>query len=357
MLLADRLIEAAASGKWPSYMGDDFHYVAGKIKSAQRFLVSEDVRGAIAALLCSKPTTLIEASRFAKLPFDRCWFEWDAPAVPNLHPGQVTVRRCGALMENYGPHGFTVWTAWEYDHDSFCARAISDYPDMAEIVEKLPPYNMSSLVGAYDLSSMVAPPIMLSDRAGPERWFQTTPLTSESLNSLRDDERNGIRHVLKNPTEFAALQALAGRVCFRVHWETHGERKISAQWLDSGDTSSVLHDVQDEMGHLLATLVLMNSKNCIQVAPTVPDEKLNKARRKRGKVELLPYSTVSIELTQSQQRAVDSGRISREEARRHLVRGHFKVRATGVFWWGQFMRGSLAHGAVERKAHVIEAGH
>jgi hypothetical protein len=110
------------------------------------------------------------------------------------------------------------------------------------------------------------------------------------------------------------------------------------------------------MGHLFATLILLNAKNCVDVTPTEPPVKLNKARRKQGKIELLPYSTVHIELSKSQQRAVEGGLISREDARRHLVRGHFKVRATGVFWWNETWRGNALRGSIDRRVHIIEAG-
>jgi len=37
--------------------------------------------------------------------------------------------------------------------------------------------------------------------------------------------------------------------------------------------------------------------------------------------------------------------------RMHLVRGHFKTRSTGIFWWSPFVRG---HGdAVERRHYEV----
>ena len=106
---------------------------------------------------------------------------------------------------------------------------------------------------------------------------------------------------------------------------------------------------------MIATLVLMNSKNCVEVRPVEPPPKLNKARRKAGKTELLPYSTVEITLNRAASRAAGDSAEAREAMRLHLVRGHFKVRKTGVFWWHHFMRGDETQGVVARKAHTITA--
>ena len=355
LLLADRLIEFSESNHPLKQIRDDFRYVAREIKSAQRFVVSDDVRSAIRSLLTSRPSTLIEAARFAKLPYEKCWFEWRPPGEANIHANQVAVRKCGAMLESYGPHGFTIWTAWEFNRPEMLrelAREVKRLGPGMEIDERLlPAFGVSSLVGAYDLSSFVLPVLMKQDRQW--KWFQQRELSDEEMAGMRDDVRNPIKWALKDRKEMEALRMLAGRSAFRVHAETNGDGKIGSQQLLEGNVASVMHDVQDEMGHLFATLILMNSKNCIEVTKAEPEVKLNKARRQRGKPELLPYSTVRIELTKGQERAVKGGLITREEARRHLVRGHFKVRATGVFWWGEFIRGSAARGSIERRAHII----
>jgi hypothetical protein len=358
ILLADRLIEFSETYCGPLPLQEDFRYVARQIKMAQRFVVSPDVRSAIRSLLTSRPSTLIEAARFAKLPYEKCWFEWTPPGEANIHANQVAVRRCGAMLEPYGPHGFTIWTAWEFSRQDMLRefeREIKRLHPLGLDIDRrmMPACGVSSLVGAYDLSSFVLPVLMNQDKEW--KWFQQRELSSEEMVGMRDDVRNPIKWAIKDPKEMEALKMLAGRAAFRVHAETNGEGKIGSQQMLEGDVASVMHDVQDEMGHLFATLILMNSKNCINVAKTEPPVQLNKARRKRGKPELLPYSTVHIELSQSQQRAVASGVMTHEEARRHLVRGHFKVRATGVFWWGEFMRGNAAHGIIERSAHIIHS--
>lgn len=358
LTLADRLIEAAHAYRGPKPICDDFRHVEKKILGAQRFIVSDDVRGAIRSLLTSKPSTILAAARFARLPFGRCWFEWNAPYDAIIRPGQVQVKRTGALLESFGENGFTLFTAWEFDRKSQheeIDREVLKHVGPNTVIDRslMPGFGVSSLVGRYDFSTLMAG--VRPDFEFP--WMRQSPLRREDLERLRNDVKNPVRHALKSEQELEALLMLSDCSSFRIHDECHGLQKIEDQAELLGNVGSVIHDVMDEMGHLFATLILMNAKNCVELAETKPPEKLNKARRKQGKTELLPYSTVRIELTKSQQRAVTDGRISREEARRHLVRGHFKVRATGVFWWNEAWRGNALRGVIERRSHVIEAAH
>lgn len=358
--LADRLIEAAHTYRGLNKIREDFSYVAAKISTAQRFIVSEDVRGAIRNLITSKPSTLLGAARFARLPYEQCWFEWSAPPDATIYTNQVAVRRCGALMEAYGKNGFTMFTAWEYDRrskDADIDREVARHirPNERVYVDRslMPDFGVSALVGLYDFSELIGEPPTVP--AKNIHWFQQKALRREDLAAQRDDVRNPIRHAMADEREWEALRTLSQSAAFRIHDEAHGYDKIMDQQELTGDVGSIVHDVQDEMGHLFATLILMNSKNGVELTKSEPPEKLNQARSKQGKSKLLPYSTVCIKLTNSQQRAVDEGRITRAEARRHPVRGHFKVRTSGVFWWSETWRGSAARGTVQRRVHVVEA--
>lgn len=44
------------------------------------------------------------------------------------------------------------------------------------------------------------------------------------------------------------------------------------------------------------------------------------------------------------------------EMRRHLVRGHFKRRRSGIFWWGDFFRGNPALGEVTKTYRAADLG-
>jgi hypothetical protein len=58
-------------------------------------------------------------------------------------------------------------------------------------------------------------------------------------------------------------------------------------------------------------------------------------------------------MSRSQQRMADARGVNREAARQHLVRGHFKIRKTGVYWWAPFLRGDARHGTIKRHEYEV----
>lgn len=96
---------------------------------------------------------------------------------------------------------------------------------------------------------------------------------------------------------------------------------------------------------LLAILALINSKN----TATITAGRDQKKRRRGGKKPLLSYSICDIDLRRRGSHA--SG--GHCDTRAHFVRGHFKVRATGVYWWSPFIRGEKALGFVSKSYRVV----
>src|SRR6185295_2908196 len=106
-------------------------------------------------------------------------------------------------------------------------------------------------------------------------------------------------------------------------------------------------------------LAMLNSRNCVEREP-VDLSRLNKARGKRGKQPLMSYTKTKLVLSRARARAADAQGISREAARQHLVRGHFKIRPPGkkgggggVFWWAPVLRGDVVKGEVERVEYEV----
>lgn len=353
--LADDLIAAAA--RLPRdipALKHQFTFVAGKIKSAQRFVVAQDARDAIRSLLTSRPSSLVTALSFARLPYPRCWFEWVPPedAGP-IHLGQKKVAKVGALFEQVGgPLELSFFTAWKFHADAERDPRFDEFPQYRDAAQ----FGISSIAAGFDFSTFEGEPSLLRLPHWTQR-SKSAVADRESLAKVRDDKRNSIKWALKSEDERLALLAIENRCVYRVMHEIGGDELLMIAGKIGGGAfvDSAIKDVSDELGHMIATLVLMNSKNCVEVRPVEPPSKLNKARRKAGKTELLPYSTVEITLNRAASRAAGDSAEAREAMRLHLVRGHFKVRKTGVFWWHHFMRGDETQGVVARKAHTITA--
>jgi len=101
------------------------------------------------------------------------------------------------------------------------------------------------------------------------------------------------------------------------------------------------HDLLAEFQFALGLLTTLNSRNVIQYGPSVSYEKLNKARAKQKKPPLLDHREIRLNLSKVQRnRLGEGGGGGSADLHAHLVRGHFKLRKTGLYWWSPFVRGS-----------------
>jgi hypothetical protein len=99
-----------------------------------------------------------------------------------------------------------------------------------------------------------------------------------------------------------------------------------------------------EPGFLIATLALMNSRNAVETQPTEPN---NKRRKLTGKPLLFNYHLVCIP-QRYKQRHIAAADDDPRQLRAHFVRGHFKLRKSGLFFWSAYQRGNPALGFVHK---------
>lgn len=102
-------------------------------------------------------------------------------------------------------------------------------------------------------------------------------------------------------------------------------------------------DWQGEVTFLLATLALLNSRNAAEVSEAV-EPAGNKRRRLCRKRLLFSYHWLRIPQRYKLRHISADGEPSGIQLRAHFVRGHFKVRRTGVFFWSAYQRGNPALG-------------
>lgn len=107
--------------------------------------------------------------------------------------------------------------------------------------------------------------------------------------------------------------------------------------------AGINNDWQGEIWFWLAALAMLNARNGARSIPRPVAPALAKARRKAGKPALMDYHELTIRLTPGEARERRaSGPRSAQHA--HVVRGHFKVRKTGIYWWSPHIRGELTGG-------------
>jgi len=115
--------------------------------------------------------------------------------------------------------------------------------------------------------------------------------------------------------------------------------------------NGILGDFIGEISVVNQILILLTCSNIVTKS-IYPDEKLQKARRKRGKLPLFSYHTLVIMPTGKRQESIPKHLL---ENRIHLARGHFKTynednplfgKLTGRYWWQPHVRGRNKNGIV-----------
>ncbi|HEY3919172.1 MAG TPA: hypothetical protein VGL83_15380 [Stellaceae bacterium] len=149
-------------------------------------------------------------------------------------------------------------------------------------------------------------------------------------------EASMLRHMMPTAPPWAVTIALQlrGKI---------GEQNYTAvmqQWLN---------DLAGEPLFMLAALITLNSKNMIQ-NEREDLSRLNHARAKSGKHPLREVIQTRLSLSRRAGR-IASGTTAATARRQHLVRGHFKVRKSGIYWWSPYVRGTGE--AVLRAAYIV----
>ncbi len=104
----------------------------------------------------------------------------------------------------------------------------------------------------------------------------------------------------------------------------------------------------------ITLLLLLNCKNVLIDQEVVPKSYgPPRTYRKGSPKPLFSYHYLKLPLSRSQERSVSSGDCSRLEARAHLVRGHFKLRKSGLYWWSPFVRGKSKLGLIHKEYEVV----
>jgi hypothetical protein len=112
-------------------------------------------------------------------------------------------------------------------------------------------------------------------------------------------------------------------------------------------------DIRGEPGQVRSIIMLLNTRNLLHHEELAAPERLNNQRLKSGKLPLLGRTIIRIRLSHGLQARAGLGG-QREAARLHAVRGHFKIRTSGVYWWSDHFRGDAVRGVLH-SSYKLEA--
>jgi hypothetical protein len=302
-MLADQLLASNDELKTLTFGGLDLYQ--DRLRRAGKFVLDRSI-GEVAGDMPRQAVR--DVMPFCRLPFETCWIEiaqQDRPFLadafhhgPN-HSGKTTYQpgRVGILCEQQGdnPQRFYATLAWTYNAADMLAQGL-DTP------VSICPWGLSiwcdtpdaEIEEPFSVRMMVAP----YWRAGMLKIAQVAP-----------------------PATFEQLKRNAD------------------------------HDWAGEPWFWLAVLALLNAKNGASSTFTPAAPALNKSRAKAGKPPLVDFHQLTLRIGP---RAAPEprGGASRSPGRAHTVRGHFKIRKSGVYWWRPFIRGEVAEGFVGKTYKV-----
>jgi hypothetical protein len=306
-MLCDDLL----SDKTLPVLYDGLDQVYAKIRRAQKFVLSREFAIAADGLVDNVPE-LQKIAPFCYTPFPLSWIEWAQADRPHWDwEGPYKARpidrerhqraplRVGVLLEQQDNRAscFLIHLFWK----------LKEKPDNAASE-----YNGSLAALQFD-----------AEKAGSQLEPQIDPLLKGTKTKRSEFGQGMLAYMLaKNP---AAAQRMV---------------EYAAE------------DWGGEFRYVISVLGLLNTRNVVHSAP-VDNTVMNKKRARHGKRELFSHTLLKVRPS-IVVRTGGEGPGGHRDLRMHFVRGHFKHRATGLFWWSTHVRGSIEHGAVV-KDYELEA--
>lgn len=297
--------------------------------SCGRMEIGQDVVDAAREVIKSRPSTVLSAFHLARPPFPVTWLEW-------LMEPTAEIRRRGWLIVEQDPG---THRAILFGLESEKALQVAGIGMILRT--EIDPRGAISFSGAELKAARKFKEKMLSP-SKPHRVFDVGKIFRRMFGNTPPDELAfspdpAFQRAVKDlsPADIVALQELADRI------EPHS--------IEHGSFGNII-DVTDEAygeaarlcQELVAILLLLNSRNATETGPEPDLRAINRARTRKGDPPLLPLRPVILDITRRLRAARRAGiSDAPSDIRAALVRGHFKVRKSGVFWWSPHIRGNV----------------
>ena len=326
-MLIDDLIVGGAPGS-----GCDISCMMPELRASQKFVLSPEF-AAVADALSSDYTGLVKAFEHCRLPYTSTWIELVhcerpqfAAAPMHAEEFQSRPRRVGFLLTAMRDD-LSAWTAhlfWSIDHLGCSCASMAMNFDMTH-----PLGNERLATKEEDQEVRHSYRVLKPDMPTHPGW--TTAEDTVKLAMIQHTHPTMPRYGVMPPTgiprdkvfEFYEIVAELGR----------------ADW--AGEPS-----------YILAVIGLLNARNAIETQ-LVELPKLNRARIRRGKLPLFSHKVLKIARRQQQRvYGKEGSRGDYAPMRGHFVRGHFKTRATGIFFWHPHARGHFERGSIKKTYEV-----
>jgi hypothetical protein len=351
MRLYDKIMSAPGTLIDAGYYGA-YTTLARELKQAQCFILSPDLAEACEEVCWSRPSSILSAQHTLRAPYPRVWFEWN-PNDRDKHArfnGKPRPKTMGCFLHSNpeGTKGAAIYV-WEHKiEDELCKKlnipeltmdpfgiifdwSGSEEPVMAQYARTIGlPFNKEQLEKKY--------------REQREAFRATLSKSDKWKNLARDEREVEAFMELEKSSGIIPLEMCKGLFESNLGKDIRPGKPMFEAFME---------DLAGEFSYAQAFLLMLNSRNKI-VSQTREDlSRLNKARGKNKKPPLKEFIVTDLRLSKTQQTRAEVLGIDRAISRRHLVRGHFKLKYGQVWWWSPHMRGGGPNSPVARKEYRV----
>lgn len=320
--LAETVIDSAGS-KYDSQLLGGISLMSEDIRQAQRFEFSPDIADACFTLGATKISSIVDALPMCALPFEKVWIEFSGADLSEGHTdpsrGFPTVERYGALLSSMDRSNrkFSAALVWKHRDQEFIHVSTLGYL-----------VNWADGWSLTDMSDKTEARLLKEDRD-----FVNLPPAEQQAQM-----------------KFAETIVVAvPPYCAQFVEKYRKENPKGIQKIMEEHERSIIGDIK----LIVAMICMLNSKNCVSLERRYGQRKeVAKIDGKNVKSKL-SYSHVTISLSRRDAEAAAEAAASQQDIRRHVVRGHFKLRSSGVYWWRPFFRGRSANGEVRRSGYSV----
>lgn len=313
----------------PSWQVSDMSELCAAISEAEKFVFDESAACAAANIANSRFSTQLEALQFARVPYRRTWIEVAAahlkPMRSDEDNGKPLPNRIGYLIESEDDFlSGQIVIAWNHRTSGLTVCPFGVVFDHGEVNQ----------LGKLSIVASGASPF---SKYSDSEILKRFPALSCGHQPLREV---AAARVLEDR---CGLIAAAYHEGFWTHDGHHREQ-----------IAPFSEDALAEARVVRSMLIMVQCRNAVEIKK-VDQTKLNKAREKGGKSPLYDFSQVTLNPSLKRQCGARILGVSERELRQHLVRGHFKVRKTGVFFWSPHLRGNASLG-IKEKSYLVAGG-
>ena len=349
-MLCDQIIEYGEKVKFklPGVM-NAYHEMGKKIKNAQRFVLNRNAVMTTHSVSECTPKRFLSALNICRMPYSSMWVEfafqdrtdWMDEAQKRgleiaVHKDASQPSRLGFYMEKQNKDGKAILVILCWSHP------INNLPkEMQDLTNKFNVFHDD-----YSLSICHMAMAIHMDDHPYTLTLEHRNVVNDYIANVPKERKKVYSRWMNNPEDIEASYELEARIHYVLPEILHmfwlplfQEGEPTKDNLDYY-VELAQYDLKCEWRFILSLLILLNSRNVIEIGVESDMSKVNKARLKRGVQPLMSYREINLNMSRVQKRRLGVG-VNLKDLQKHIVSGHWKVRKHGVYWWNDFVRGNI----------------